>query len=129
MATGEDYGEDFLVRIFHKGNPTGHDFYVQLKGTKTVATFRLKSGELSCPIEAVTLKQWYSFQHVSIMKLRGYYLTLGMKFSGLMFSIPSCNWVMGAYFVSSRYCATSCALGKELQIPKSTQRGKNFYLS
>jgi len=54
-------GEDFLVRIFHNGNPTGHDFYIQLKGTKKVAAYRLKSGDLSCPIEALTLEQWYRF--------------------------------------------------------------------
>lgn len=61
MVTGEDYGEDFFLRIFHKGNPTGHDFYIQLKGTKKVAAYRLKSGELSCPIEAITLAQWHDF--------------------------------------------------------------------
>ena len=28
-----DYGEDLFARPFENGNPTGHDFFIQLKGT------------------------------------------------------------------------------------------------
>lgn len=59
MAAGDDYGEDFLVRIFHKGNPTRCNFYIQLKGTMDDGVYRLKSGDFSYRIKAKTLRQWH----------------------------------------------------------------------
>jgi len=58
----EDYGEDLLVRVFHEGCPTGNDFYIQLKGTKRIEQYALKSGGYSYPIKAVSLKQWQRSQ-------------------------------------------------------------------
>lgn len=58
---GRDYGEDLFVRIFHEGNPTGHDFYIQLKGTRNIKQYALKSGALSYPVAVVCLRQWRRF--------------------------------------------------------------------
>ena len=56
-----DYGEDLFVRIFDEGNPTGHDFYIQLKGTRNVEQYALKSGVFSYPVDIVCLQQWRCF--------------------------------------------------------------------
>jgi tetratricopeptide (TPR) repeat protein len=57
-----DYGEDFLVRIFREGNPTGQGFYVQLKGTKSVEQYALKRSDVfSYGVEVVNLWQWRRF--------------------------------------------------------------------
>lgn len=32
----DDYGLDYNVEIFENGEPTGHMFFIQLKGTKKV---------------------------------------------------------------------------------------------
>lgn len=57
-----DYGEDFLVRTFHKGNPTGQCFYIQLKGTRNIEQYALKKSDVfSYGVEVVNLKQWRSF--------------------------------------------------------------------
>jgi len=37
----KDYGEDFLARIVEKGALTGHDFYIQLKGTDRVEQYKI----------------------------------------------------------------------------------------
>ena len=34
-----DYGEDLYARPFENGNPTGHDFFVQLKGTDDIGQY------------------------------------------------------------------------------------------
>ena len=39
----KDYGEDFLARIVEKEALTGHDFYIQLKGTDRVEQYKLKT--------------------------------------------------------------------------------------
>jgi tetratricopeptide (TPR) repeat protein len=57
----EDYGEDFLARIFDKGNPTGNDFYIQLKGTKNIGQYALESGGHSYGIETKHLRQWQAY--------------------------------------------------------------------
>lgn len=57
-----DYGEDFLVRIFCEGNPTGQSFYIQLKGTRNIQQYALKrTSAFSYGIEVITLKQWREF--------------------------------------------------------------------
>ena len=57
-----DYGEDLFARPFKDGNPTGHDFFIQLKGTNDIEQYRLSDKKwLSYPIELVNLSQWYSF--------------------------------------------------------------------
>jgi tetratricopeptide (TPR) repeat protein len=57
-----DYGEDLFGRQFEQGNPTGHEFFIQLKGTDNVEQYRLKrGGTFSYPIELVNLAQWYSY--------------------------------------------------------------------
>jgi hypothetical protein len=40
----EDYGEDFLARIFDNGNPTGNDLYIRLKSTKNMGQYALGLG-------------------------------------------------------------------------------------
>jgi tetratricopeptide (TPR) repeat protein len=57
----EDYGEDFLARIFDNGNPTGNDFYIQLKGTKDIGQYALRSGGHSYGIETKHLRQWQAY--------------------------------------------------------------------
>lgn len=57
----EDYGEDVLVRIFEGGNPTGLDFYAQLKATEEPERYLLASGTFSYPIETLLLAQWLRF--------------------------------------------------------------------
>jgi tetratricopeptide (TPR) repeat protein len=60
---GRDYGEDLFVRIFEDGNPTGHDFYVQLKGTDHIEQYALKSSPVfSYPVELACLEQWQRYQ-------------------------------------------------------------------
>jgi hypothetical protein len=57
-----DYGEDLYVRPFANGNPTGQDFFVQLKGTDDTDHYRTSDGKwLSYPVELPNLIQWYSF--------------------------------------------------------------------
>ncbi len=57
-----DYGEDLYARPFENGHPTGHDFFIQLKGTNDVGQYRLRIGELiSYPVELSNLVQWYSY--------------------------------------------------------------------
>jgi tetratricopeptide (TPR) repeat protein len=57
----EDYGEDLLARIFDNGNPTGNDFYIQLKGTKNIGQYALRSGGHSYGIETKHLRQWQAY--------------------------------------------------------------------
>ncbi len=60
---GRDYGEDLFIRIFDEGNPTGHDFYVQLKGTDNIRQYELKgSPSFSYSVDLSCLKQWCRFQ-------------------------------------------------------------------
>jgi tetratricopeptide (TPR) repeat protein len=57
-----DYGEDLIGRQFENGNPTGKDFYIQLKGTDNIQQYQLtKSRVLSYEIELVNLNQWFSY--------------------------------------------------------------------
>ncbi|MCP4411864.1 MAG: DUF4365 domain-containing protein [Gammaproteobacteria bacterium] len=57
-----DYGEDLFARPFENGNPTGNDFFIQLKGTDNVEQYHLRDKQtFSYPIELVNLMQWYSF--------------------------------------------------------------------
>ncbi|NIT60957.1 MAG: DUF4365 domain-containing protein, partial [Aliifodinibius sp.] len=58
----QDYGEDLYTRIFEQGNPTGYDFYIQLKGTDDVEQYALKGKPyFSYSVDLVNLKQWYTF--------------------------------------------------------------------
>jgi tetratricopeptide (TPR) repeat protein len=60
---GRDYGEDLFLRIFEDGNPTGHDFYVQLKGTDSIQQYALKnSPSFSYSVDLVCLNQWQGYQ-------------------------------------------------------------------
>lgn len=56
---GRDYGEDLFVRIFKDGVRTGHDFYIQLKGTDNVKKYELQaSNSFSYPVDLSNLRQW-----------------------------------------------------------------------
>jgi tetratricopeptide (TPR) repeat protein len=58
----KDYGEDLFVRPFENGNPVGHEFFVQLKGTDNIEQYFVDNGKyFSYPIELVNLEQWYTF--------------------------------------------------------------------
>ncbi len=58
----EDYGEDLYIRIFERGNPTGHDFYIQLKGTDNIKQYVLKKAPFfSYSVDLANLKQWHDF--------------------------------------------------------------------
>ena len=58
----EDYGEDLYIRIFERGNPTGHDFYIQLKGTDNIKQYVLKKAPFfSYSVDLANLEQWHSF--------------------------------------------------------------------
>ena len=60
---GRDYGEDLFLRIFVDGNPTGHDFYVQLKGTDNIQQYMLKnSPSFSYSVDLACLNQWQVYQ-------------------------------------------------------------------
>jgi len=57
-----DYGEDLYARPVENGNPTGQDFFIQLKGTDDVDQYRLRTGEwLSYPVDLSNLVQWHSY--------------------------------------------------------------------
>jgi tetratricopeptide (TPR) repeat protein len=57
-----DYGEDLVGRPFENGNPTGHEFFIQLKGTDNIEQYQIAEGkQLSYSIELVNLKQWHSY--------------------------------------------------------------------
>lgn len=58
---GRDYGEDLFVRIFENGNPTGHVFYIQLKGSKKIDNYLLKSGMFSYAFSSKKLNQWRKY--------------------------------------------------------------------
>lgn len=59
---GRDYGEDLNIRIFKQGNPTGHDFYVQLKGTDDVQQYALKKQDhFSYSVDVDNLQQWKGY--------------------------------------------------------------------
>ncbi len=58
----EDYGEDLYGRPFENGNPTGNDFFIQLKGTDDVSQYKLKTKEyFSYKISLENLRQWHRF--------------------------------------------------------------------
>ena len=56
-----DYGEDFFIRPFHEGNPTGDAFLVQLKGTPNIKQYQRQDSHFSYPIEVINLQQWKKF--------------------------------------------------------------------
>jgi tetratricopeptide (TPR) repeat protein len=59
---GRDYGEDLFVRIFEDGARTGHDFYIQLKGTDDVEQYGLQTSDaFSYPVDLTNLRQWHRF--------------------------------------------------------------------
>jgi hypothetical protein len=56
---GRDYGEDLFVRIFKDGVRTGHDFYIQLKGTDNAKKHELQaSNSFSYSVDLSNLRQW-----------------------------------------------------------------------
>ena len=59
---GRDYGEDLNIRIFEQGNPTGHDFYVQLKGSDNIQQYALtKNKYFHYAVDVINLQQWQRF--------------------------------------------------------------------
>lgn len=56
-----DYGEDLYVRPFENGNPTCHDFFIQLKGTDDIEQYRISGEWLSRSVELSNLSQWNSY--------------------------------------------------------------------
>jgi hypothetical protein len=56
---GKDYGEDLFIRIFEEGAFNGKAFYVQLKGTKNIQQYALKTGVFSYSVDIVNLLQWH----------------------------------------------------------------------
>jgi tetratricopeptide (TPR) repeat protein len=56
-----DYGEDLYARPFENGNPTGHDFFIQLKGTDDIQQYRISNEWLSRSVELSNLLQWSLF--------------------------------------------------------------------
>lgn len=76
-----DYGEDFWIRVFKDGSPTGDVLYVQLKGAADLDNYKLKKGAYySYSAEIVHLVQWFSviipvyFVLWDVTKRYGYWL-------------------------------------------------------
>jgi len=97
-SLSKDYGEDFFVRPVEKGALTGHDFYIQLKGTDNVEQYRLKrSKNFSYPISLANLRQWRRFAYPVIVilwdidKQLGYWLHVQPFISQKLESDP--NWL------------------------------------
>lgn len=58
----KDYGEDFLVRIFHKGAATPWTIFVQSKATDSIARYLSKDlTTVNFPIETRHLTHWERF--------------------------------------------------------------------
>jgi len=66
---GKDYGEDLFIRIFEEGAFNGKAFYVQLKGTKNIQQYALKTGVFSYSVDIVNLLQWHRNQFPVIFVL------------------------------------------------------------
>ena len=61
-ALSEDYGEDFLVRMFDKGKTTPLSMYVQSKATDNIATYTSSDqSNIHYPIETMHLVHWERF--------------------------------------------------------------------
>ena len=57
-SISRDLGEDFLVHIFDKGFSSGLDFYIQLKSTEDLLSFRVSDGNISYPLKVKDLEHW-----------------------------------------------------------------------
>lgn len=58
----EDYGEDFLVRVFEEGHATPFSIYLQSKATDHIERYKSKDlANISYPIETGHLKHWERF--------------------------------------------------------------------
>lgn len=58
----EDYGEDFLIRIFNDSHATPFSFYVQSKATDRIDKYRSKDlTKISYPIETGHIRHWERF--------------------------------------------------------------------
>jgi len=58
----QDYGEDFLVRIFEKGKATHFSFYIQAKSTDNISTYLSKDKkQISYPIKSDHIEHWNRF--------------------------------------------------------------------
>lgn len=65
---GADYGEDLFIRPFINGNPTGHNFYVQLKGTPDISQYLIKNGSvLYYNLDVELLRQWTNYSYPVIL--------------------------------------------------------------
>ena len=53
-----DKGEDVLVRAYRDGVWTGISFYIQVKSTDDIDSYRLADGQVSYPIETKALRHW-----------------------------------------------------------------------
>jgi len=53
-----DLGEDFLIKIFRDGVPSGISFQVQLKSTKDINTLQLRDGRIRYRLDVDDLEHW-----------------------------------------------------------------------
>ncbi|MBI5822604.1 MAG: DUF4365 domain-containing protein [Chloroflexi bacterium] len=56
-----DLGEDFIVDIYHDGQNTGVNFYIQEKSVTNLASRKTKDDYLVYPLKVKDLKHWKSF--------------------------------------------------------------------
>ena len=58
----EIMGKIYFARPFSGGNPTGQEFFIQLKGTDNIGQyFSTKGKSLSYPVHLSNLSQWFSY--------------------------------------------------------------------
>jgi Domain of unknown function (DUF4365) len=66
----KDYGEDFLVRIFHRGETTPFSFYVQSKATDAISKYLSKDlSTVYYPVETRHLVHWERFWEPVVLAL------------------------------------------------------------
>ncbi len=95
---GRDYGEDLFIRPFKDGIRTGHDFYIQLKGTDDTDQYKLKTTDYySYSVDLPNLRQWDRVQFPVIFVLWditqnvGYWAHMQFLISNFLKKDP--NWL------------------------------------